>query len=91
VGHLYRIIDVDTNGDSRLTNEDLSSLAVSDPGGRRFTVLVKDIQDLHGHEMLGPGRVLVFFTSSRQLRVAEINIQDHVIVTNRQLSAEGSP
>lgn len=89
VGHLFQVVNVDTNGDARLTGDDHSSLAVSDPGGRRFTVLVNDVQDLHGHEVLSPTRVLVFFSAAEQLRVAEVDIQDRVIVTNKQLATEG--
>lgn len=73
VGLLYQVVTEDTDGDSRLTAADMSDLALSDPTGHNYEILLTDIEERKGYKQIGDGRFVFFFRRDGKLRVAEID------------------
>jgi hypothetical protein len=71
---LYELVDRDTNGDGKLTQNDRRDIAVSDPAGTRLTRVLKDVEGFNGgHLAEGGADVLVFYRSAGALHVARID------------------
>ena len=87
LAYLYKVIEADSNGDSRLTRDDLCSLAVSDPGGTGYSVLLTGIEQFHGHRLLSSATVVVLYTSSSELRAAELDIDKKRVIRNEPVSS----
>jgi len=85
VAVVYELVEADTNGDSKLTGSDAKVIAVSNPAGSRLTRIVVGVQDVNGTTLTPAGRILVFYTSSATLRVAEVDAETHRIIRDAPL------
>jgi hypothetical protein len=85
VAVVYELVDSDTTGDQRLTASDAKVIAVSNPGGSRFTRLLSGVQEVNGCTLTPGGRILVLYTSSATLRAAEIDVETQRIVRDSPL------
>ncbi|TAD80357.1 MAG: hypothetical protein EA001_00750 [Oscillatoriales cyanobacterium] len=79
VAFLYRVIEADTNQDQRLNEADRPSLAISDPTGRRFKVLIPQVDRFHGVSQVNNQRVAVLYSMNKRLKVAEVNLQTQIV------------
>jgi hypothetical protein len=77
---LYVMIEKDTNNDQKITGSDQKSLAIADASGKRFKVLLANIDDFKGVSGLKDNRVSVFYTLSNELKAAEIDLRSQQIV-----------
>jgi hypothetical protein len=83
---LYELIDRDTNGDGKLTQNDLKEIAISDPAGTHLTRVLKDVEELNGQHLAeGGSDVLVFYTSAGSLHVARIDSITGKVLRNSAL------
>ena len=81
---VYELVDADTNGDGKLTGDDLVTIGVSDPVGRRFVRLLSKVEHFNSAH-LGKGTLVVLYASSGKLRAAEVDLNSHKIVRESTL------
>jgi hypothetical protein len=77
---VYQLVDADTNGDQKLTNGDLKTIAVSDPSGRRFARVLSKVERLNGAHLIGKTKLVLLYTSDGALRAAEFDLSSDKIV-----------
>ncbi len=86
-GVLWQVIASDTNGDRKLTENDLSTIFVSDASGRPLRELISDVQQVHGANQFSPDRVALMFLKENRLRAAVVSLNDLSLVSNEEVSA----
>lgn len=87
VAIVYEVVSSDTNGDAQLTRADSLDLAISDPRGRRYAVLLKGIDRYLSDFVRQDQSLLLFYETSDEVRVAEVDPTLLKIVDDRPLSA----
>ena len=78
---LYRVIRKDTNGDNKLTSEDVADIAISFPDGTRYKEVFQSVERLFGALNLGGQDVLILYQSKGRgyastIRLADMSVQD---------------
>lgn len=58
---LYKIVKDDSNGDNRLTEQDLQTIGLSLPDGKGYQEILKSIDFFIGHQILDKQRLLILF------------------------------
>lgn len=77
---VYQLVDADTNGDGKFTGGDLKTIAVADPGGRRFARVLSKVERLNGAHLIGKTTLVLLYTSDGALRAAEFDLSSDKIV-----------
>ncbi len=72
---LYRVIGKDTNGDKKLTSDDLAAIAVSDPDGARYKELVPAVDEVFGAFLEG-GDVLILYQADGTGYASTVSLRD---------------
>lgn len=67
VGVIYTVVEKDSNGDSRLTEEDAVSLATSAVDGSGYRKLIEGIDQLHSVQQVSDDKVLVLYQKGQQI------------------------
>ena len=70
---VYTLVERDTNGDRQLTEADSKTIAVSDPAGKRFRIVVTGADELRDSRLLRSDRLLVLYSAGAKLMAAELN------------------
>jgi hypothetical protein len=87
VALLFHVIDSDTDGDGRLTGDDDGSVAVSNPDGSGYNIVVAHA-DRVLHFESGDGEPgFLFYVSDGNLHSAQIDFQARSVVNDVDLSA----
>lgn len=86
-GVLWQVIASDTNGDRKLTRNDLSVVFISGPSGRPLRELISGVQQLHGANQFSADRVSIMFLKDNRLRAAIVSLTDLSLVSNAEVSA----
>ena len=71
---LYGIVAADSNGDGRLDQEDLQTLAVSDAGSQGYTALLTDVEAIRGTTLSDPTTLLVMLRQGGSYQLARIDL-----------------
>ena len=74
VATLYEIVERDTDGDQRLTEDDRKTLAISDASGTRLTTLLKDVSEMHSATITAGNTALIIYTAAGKLHAATVDI-----------------
>ncbi len=88
---LYQLVDKDTNDDRKLTANDLSSIALSNPKGGAFTVVKRAVDKVLGHAVMSPSSVAVFYAASGELRFLEVSLTTFDVTHDARISGLPSP
>jgi len=72
---IYDVVEADTNKDSRLTEADLHTIALSTPTGEEYVPIINKIDTVNGYNLVMPDSIFVFYTSGGLLRSAEVDIK----------------
>ena len=86
-GVLWQVIASDTNGDHRLTQNDLSAVFASGPSGRPLRELISGVQQVLGANQFEPSRVSLMFLKDNRLRAAVISLDSLSLVSNEEVSS----
>ena len=86
VAVLWEIIDTDSNGDDKLTGNDLSSIYVSGPAGSAPKLLLSDVQQVIGTSELDSSAALMMFLRGNTLRAARIDLESQSVVSDVEVS-----
>lgn len=71
---VYTLISQDTDQDGHLTLEDRQDIAVADPNGKRFAVVLPQVDGLKGLSLLSPQKAVLLYMQQSQLQAAEIDL-----------------
>jgi hypothetical protein len=61
---LYYIVKSDSNGDTKLTEADATTIAISNPDGTNYSELVSDVKDVLGYEVVDKSTIAILFSRS---------------------------
>ena len=86
-GVLWQVITVDTNGDHKLTENDLSTILVSGASGSSLRELIPDVQHIYGAIQFSPDSVSITFLKENRLHAAVISLNDLSLVSNEEILA----
>ena len=73
---LYQIVKSDSNNDSRLTENDQLTIAISEPDGKKYTEVIKDVDELLGYDVLSKQDLAIMFSREHQGYIAYIDLTD---------------
>ena len=82
---LYQVISKDTNGDKKLTSEDLADIAISNPDGTRFKEVFQSVERVFGATSVGGRDVLVLYQSNGKGYASTIRLQDMSVQDTREM------
>lgn len=70
---VYVAVDQDSNGDHRLSEADMKRIAVSDPKGSNYRIVVQKADRLNEVRLLGTDRLLIVYSLGSKLAAVELN------------------
>ncbi len=82
---LYKVISKDTNGDKKITPEDLADIAISNPDGTRFMKVFQSVERVFGAVTVGGREVVVLYQSKGKGYASTIRLQDMAIQDTREM------
>jgi hypothetical protein len=88
---LYRVVSRDTNGDGDLDGDDLSALAVSDAGGRGYTVLVPEAERFLGAFWIDGEHAIAVYEAGGTVRGVEFDVDARDVTRRVDLPAAPGP
>lgn len=77
---VYRLVDTDTDGDGKLSEDDLNTIAVSDPAGKRLVRLFAKVDYVNGLRLTGKGALVVLYTAGGHLHAADVDLNSNKVV-----------
>lgn len=83
---MYLIADKDTNNDKRINWEDRKLIAISDPSGLRYKVLIDLVDNYNGSSIVKNNRVSLLYQSANKLKIAEVDLRSQEIISNSEFS-----
>jgi len=86
---LYHVVKEDTNGDDRLTHDDLSSVALSKPDGTEFKEIISGLDVFIGHRLLDETSMLFIYQKKGIGYSATLSLEDFVLSGASELPKVG--
>ena len=81
----YEFIPSDTNADGRLTALDRRSLGVSGASGEGFVEVIKDIEEILGHDYRGGDQMTFLYRTSAGAFISEVDLPSRSVTSTREL------
>jgi len=88
IASVYEYVVADSDGDKRLTERDLKQIAISDPKGRRFTMLRDKVEEVNGTFLTSAGDIVILYTSGGTLRALVFGLQRFEIMKDAAVNSE---
>lgn len=85
----YEVVKSDTNGDGRMTGEDVRTIAVSGAAGEGYAELIRDVGQVLGSKLRDENTLLIFYNISGSGFVSEINLPERRITVTKELPKAG--
>lgn len=82
---LYQVISKDTNGDKKLTAEDIANIAISNPDGSGYKEVIQSVDQLMGSMSIKGREVLVLYQSKGKGYAATISLQDMTVRDTKEM------
>ena len=70
---VYVCVEHDSNGDNRLTDKDSKSIAISDPTGKNYRIVVEKADHMNEARLIRPDRLLILYSIGTKLATVELN------------------
>lgn len=70
---VYTVAREDTNRDGTVDKNDITNLALSDPDGERFQIVLKNITRINSTALLPDGKLAILYTTASELRRAVVD------------------
>ncbi|MGK7875737.1 MAG: hypothetical protein AB4426_21300 [Xenococcaceae cyanobacterium] len=86
---LYNIIKEDTNGDKRLTDDDLITIALTKPNGYNYKELLSGLDSLLGYKVLNGDRILILYQRDGIAYSAKVSLSNFALSNQVQLPKVG--
>ncbi len=88
IAHLYVIADKDTNNDKRIDDRDQKQIAISNPAGTNFKILVEQVERFNGLSALKDNQVSLIYISGGKIKATVIDVRSQEILGNTEFSAQ---
>jgi CRISPR/Cas system CMR-associated protein Cmr1 (group 7 of RAMP superfamily) len=88
---LYHMVKKDTNGDGRLTHDDLSVVALSKPDGTEFREIFSDLDVFIGHRVIDKNSALLIYQKNGKGYSATLSLKNFELSTATELPKVGHP
>jgi hypothetical protein len=82
---LYTIAEKDSDGDGRITQYDTKALAVANPDGSGYRVVLDNIERLYSADQIRDNRVLVVYAQGSASKTLLFNVPDFSVVENSDI------
>ncbi|WP_284260498.1 hypothetical protein [Bradyrhizobium iriomotense] len=89
VGAFYVVVDGDTNGDKRLSGNDLVSLAAVAADGTNYRKLIEGIEEIYFVKQVADDKALVLYLKDKQAMSALFSLPSMVPLTQAKLPSWG--
>lgn len=86
VANLYHIVKTDSNNDSRLTDSDKFTLALSNPYGENYAEVLHDIDHALNYELLDKNTIAFMYDRNTRYSIAYISLKDFSIIKQIELA-----
>jgi hypothetical protein len=86
---LYHMVKEDTNGDGKLTHDDLSVVALSKPDGTALTEVLSDLDVFVGHLVIDAKSMLLIYQKKTIGYSATLSMEDFILSTATELPKVG--
>jgi hypothetical protein len=83
------MVKEDTNGDDRLTHDDLSVVALSKPDGTEFREILSDLDVFIGHRVIDENSTLLIYQKEGKGYSATLSLQNFVLSSATELPKVG--
>jgi len=84
----FNVVQKDTNGDKRMTPDDLSTLVLTRPDGTGATAILENVQRVVSQELMGE-EMLVIYEDRDGYAVASFSIKDFSLVKRARFALPG--
>ena len=82
---LYHMVKEDTNGDHRLTHDDLSAVALSKPDGTEFEEILSELDVFVGHRVIDENSTLVIYQKKGKGYSAILSLENFLLSSATEL------
>ena len=86
---LYHMVKEDTNGDGKLTHDDLSVVALSKPDGTALNEVLSDLDVFVGHLVIDEKSMLLIYQKKTIGYSATLSMEDFILSTATELPKVG--
>jgi hypothetical protein len=87
---LYHMVKEDTNGDDRLTHDDLSVVALSKPDGTEFGEILSNLDVFVGHRVIDAKTILLVYQKKGIGYSATLSMEDLILSSATELPKVGT-
>jgi len=82
----YTIIKEDTNGDGKLSDPDLITLAISDADGQNYTELLFDLKRLYGLTLTEEqDRLIIIYLQNNRRKISVVDLFQYQVLSTEDL------
>jgi len=81
----YEVVTEDTNGDKKLTSEDLASIALSNFDGSNYKVVIDKAENLVDISQIGKDRIILIYQKSKVSYSATYSIPSFTLISQKEL------
>jgi hypothetical protein len=81
----YEVVKSDTNGDGRLTGNDLRAIAISSATGEGYAEVIQNVEQTLGSMLRGGDTLLVFHSTGGRSYVSEVDLPKRQVTVTREL------
>ncbi len=86
---LYKLVKLDSDHNSRLTKDDLSTIAITKADGSNYKELFKDVELLIDHSLISKRELLLIYQKDGISYSAILNLESFAITNNEKLPKVG--
>jgi hypothetical protein len=81
----YDVVKSDTNGDGRLTGNDLRAIAISSATGEGYAEVIQNVEQTLGSMLRDEDTLLIFHSSGGRSYVSEVDLPKRQVTLTREL------
>lgn len=88
--YIYLLAEQDTNNDQRIDRDDQKKIAISDPSGARFKVLIEQVDRFNGVTTIKDqaDRISVLYISNQKLKASEVDLRSQIVLNTTDLQPQ---
>jgi hypothetical protein len=88
--YVYLLAEQDTNNDQRIDRDDQKKIAISDPSGGRFKVLIEQVDRFNGVTAIKDqaDRISVLYVANQKLKASEVDLRSQTVLNTTELTAQ---
>lgn len=89
VAILYQLVKLDSDHDNRLSAEDLTTIAITNPDGSAYEELIKEVELIVDHTLLNENELFLIYQKGGLSYSTVLNLSSRELTKNHQLPIVG--